>query len=61
MNWSIFYQLNEALVDTFMLGLTYFIMYVIFTLTLKNLVKNIKEDDYKRWVIEIIGDEFTET
>jgi hypothetical protein len=48
MNWSIFYQLNEALVDTFMLGLTYFIMYVIFTLTLKNLVKNIKEDDYKR-------------
>jgi hypothetical protein len=44
MNWSIFYQLNQVWIDILLLGLTYFIMYVFFTLTINALIKNLKED-----------------
>jgi hypothetical protein len=47
MNWSIFYQLNQGWIDTLLLGLTYFIMFAIFTLTIKALINNIKEDEEK--------------
>jgi hypothetical protein len=47
MNWSLFYQLNQGWIDTLLLGLTYFIMYVFFTLTIKALIKNLKEDEDK--------------
>jgi hypothetical protein len=47
MNWSIFYQLNQGWIDTLLLGLTYFIMFAILTLTIKALINNIKEDEGK--------------
>jgi hypothetical protein len=47
MNWSLFYELNKAWVDNIMLGLTYFIMFAIFSLTIKALIKNLKEDEEK--------------
>jgi hypothetical protein len=47
MNWSIFYQLNQGWIDILLLGLTYFIMFAIFTLTIKVLIKNLKEDEEK--------------
>jgi hypothetical protein len=45
MNWSLFYQLNQGWIDTLLLGLTYFIMFVIFSLTIKAFIKSLKEDE----------------
>jgi hypothetical protein len=44
MNWYLFYQLNQVWVDTFIIGLNYFVVYVFFTATTKALVDSIKED-----------------
>jgi hypothetical protein len=44
MNWLLFYQLNQVLVDTLIAGLNSFIPYVFFTATIKALIDSIKED-----------------
>jgi hypothetical protein len=44
MNWELFYQLNQAWVDVFILGLNSFIPYIFFTATTKALIDSIKQD-----------------
>jgi hypothetical protein len=44
MNWLLFYQLNQVLVDTLIAGLNSFIPYVFFTAITKALIDGIKED-----------------
>jgi hypothetical protein len=48
MNWNIFYIINQGFLDLLFIGATYFIMYVFFTLTIKALIKNLKEDMEKQ-------------